>query len=134
MNKVFDALLKCTKTENYLAFSAKESCLLLDKIYRNPERWTAILHPLGFMVVDLAQLGKKSIYLHIWIKNITEPYLATSKVHRHPGRLASFLLCGSMVNYSVEINCNPSTYTHRIYKILHRGNTDCLMPTEQLVS
>lgn len=107
---------------------------LLKKIISRPSEFEAVWHPLGFMHIKLNENQRKALRLHIWLKDSPKIDLPTSLMHNHNWNLMSYVLCGSIINHTLEVDYETSTPTHKIYEVFYIDQVNMLYPTNSIVT
>lgn len=105
---------------------------VLQRMITNPEEFNAVRQPLGFIYVKLFETDNKTLRFHIWL-NKDKSQLLTSPIHDHIWHLTSYVLYGTVVNYTVECDFDSSTPKNRIYEVVYDKLNNTLVPTSSLV-
>lgn len=105
----------------------------LRQVVSRPDEFEAVWHPLGFMYIKLNKHQRKTLRLHIWLKDSPKINLATSIIHNHIWNLISYVLCGKIINHNLELDYETSIPNYRIYEISYIDQVNMLYPTDSLV-
>jgi hypothetical protein len=93
----------------------------------------AVRHPLGFLCLPVQRKGVLGVCIHIWTAVVPPVATTTSAVHSHSWDLASFVLYGAVGNAFMHVVDDVDNGTHRIFKVLSRGDVDEMRATRRLV-
>lgn len=129
-----DRILNCLASGGRESELKVEIARMLDEVLSCPAEFDIVWHPLGFMYIKLLKSERHSLRLHIWTQEQPLYSQVMSPIHNHIWNLQSYVLCGTIINHSVQIDFKPDVYTHRIYKITYNNNLNILTPTSTLVA
>ncbi len=97
---------------------------------------SALRHPLGFLYIPLARWPEETLRLHIWPVESERRRLASgevSPVHDHTWHLLSYVICGNVTNFVVDIEQDAVNPTNRVFEIYGAGLVDEIRATDTLV-
>jgi hypothetical protein len=114
-----------------MKFSAKKSDIavklvsILDSIIDGDLLLSPIIHPLGFIHVDLGNDDQGcSLRLHIWDNSIDSSIHDKPVIHQHNRSIRSLVLCGEIVNTVYQVDFNISSATHSVYEVCYQRDSE----------
>jgi hypothetical protein len=91
-------------------------------------------HPLGFLYSPLFAADGAALRLHVWHPSLSITDVSSWQIHTHEYYLASYVLCGSVINTVYEVEPDSVSPTHRVYKVSYENGESALRPSHELVS